>query len=334
MSKETLEWLNNNTLIGFTEKRGNAWHYRANVQGQEPNHYPNAIPVEDVIRRLYTWEAQEAELFVKFNDTYVKAKKRKAIVRSDSGDVLGVFKEGYTIHQYSEWLLQSVSHLIDDDLRIGSAGLLKNGGVSFVSIEMPESIKILDGFTVRPMLLATSSHNGSLSTTYKKISTRVECDNLLAYAMAESGESFKARHSKNSEMRLQSVRDALGFVHAMTDDIIAEVNKFVNIKVSEREWQAIVERLVPINTETVAKQAISRVENKQERLKDMYKNDPRVAPFTGTALGVLQAFNTYNQHMVGKDATRAERNMFNALTGKVESSDNEVYKVLVDVVGA
>jgi len=130
------------------------------------------------------------------------------------------------------------------------------------------------------------------------------------------------------------VRDALGFVHAMTDDIIAEVNKFVNIKVSEREWQAIVERLVPINTETVAKQAISRVENKQERLKEMYKNDPRVAPFTGTALGVLQAFNTYNQHMVGKDATRAERNMFNALTGKVESSDNEVYKVLVDVVGA
>lgn len=333
MSKETLEWLNNNTLIGFTEKRGNAWHYRANVQGQEPNHYPNAIPVEDVIRRLYTWEAQEAELFIKFNDTYIKAKNRKAIVRSDSGDVLGVFKEGYAIHQYSEWLLQSVSHLLDDDLRIGSAGLLKNGGVSFVSIEMPESIKILDGFTVRPMLLATSSHNGSLSTTYKKISTRVECDNLLAYAMAEDGESFKARHSKNSEMRLQSVRDALGFVHAMTDDIISEVNKFVNIKVSEREWQAIVERLVPINTETVAKQAISRVENKQERLKDMYKNDPRVAPFTGTALGVLQAFNTYNQHMVGKDSTRAERNMFNALTGKVESSDNEVYKVLVDVVG-
>lgn len=334
MSKETSEWLNRNVLIGHTAKRGNAWHYRASSQGEEPNHYEGAIPVDHVIRRLYSWQAQEAPVFVKVGDTYREQTERKAIVRSDNGDVLGIFSDTYAIHQYREWLLESVSHLIDDDLNIGSAGLLRNGGVSFVSIEMPENITILDGFTVRPMLLATTSHNGMLSTTYKKVATRVECDNLLAMALRENSEEHKTRHSKNSVMRLQNVRDALGFVHRMTDDIVGEVKKYAAIKVTDREWEAIIQRLMPVNADpNVAKQAISRVENKQERIRQMYDNDPIVAPFRGTALGVIQAWNTYNQHYIGKDETRAERNMMNALTGKVGTTDGTVVKIINDLVG-
>lgn len=333
MSKETYEWLNKYCLIGYTAQRGNAWHYRKDSQSGEPNHYEGAIPVDDVIRRLYSWEAQEAPVYVKWNDTYRMETDRKAIVRSDNGDVLGMFKDSYTIHQYKSWLIESVSHLLDDDLNIGSAGILKNGAISFVSVEMPESIKVLDGFSVRPMLLATTSHNGSISTTYKQVSTRIECDNLLARALGEKTESFRARHTKNSNFRLQNVRDALGFVHRMTEDIVAEVTKYANIKVSDREWEAIVNRLMPINTDPkVAKQAISRVENKQERIKELYRNDPRVAPFNGTALGVIQAFNTFNQHLIGKDDNRVERNMFNALTGKVESNDRSVMEAIEQMV--
>ena len=32
MSSETLEHLNTNVLIGNTEQRGHAWHYRAGLQ--------------------------------------------------------------------------------------------------------------------------------------------------------------------------------------------------------------------------------------------------------------------------------------------------------------
>src|SRR4051812_11545629 len=40
MSNETLQHLNTNTLIGNTDARGHAWHYRADEQGGETNHYP------------------------------------------------------------------------------------------------------------------------------------------------------------------------------------------------------------------------------------------------------------------------------------------------------
>src|SRR3954466_13565707 len=57
MSTETLLHLNPQTLIGDTDRRGKAWSYRAELQGDESNHYPGAVPVEDIRRRLLGWEA-------------------------------------------------------------------------------------------------------------------------------------------------------------------------------------------------------------------------------------------------------------------------------------
>ena len=64
MSRETLQHLNTNTLIGNTDARGHAWHYRAEEQGDETNHYPGPIPVEDVQRRLFCWQAQSRRVAV------------------------------------------------------------------------------------------------------------------------------------------------------------------------------------------------------------------------------------------------------------------------------
>jgi len=44
MSQETMEWLHTMTRIGFTEKRGAAWHGRAD----QPNHFPGAVPMSEV----------------------------------------------------------------------------------------------------------------------------------------------------------------------------------------------------------------------------------------------------------------------------------------------
>ena len=49
-------------MIGFTDKRGNAWHYREALQGEEPNHYPGPVPVTDVHRRLFNWTPTEEEI--------------------------------------------------------------------------------------------------------------------------------------------------------------------------------------------------------------------------------------------------------------------------------
>ena len=112
MSTETLAHLNTQTLIGYTSKRGNAWHYRKDEQGAEPNHYTGAIPREDVQRRLFSWKPVLADVqALALDETGVRVitdPHRQAIVRPDTNTVLGIFSKGYKVHDYQQWLVNNV----------------------------------------------------------------------------------------------------------------------------------------------------------------------------------------------------------------------------------
>lgn len=332
MSQETMEWLNLYTLIGYTDRRGNAWHYRRELQGIESNHYVGPVPVDDVLRRLFNWEAVEAEMLYRFDGELRPAPGRKLIVRNDTGHVLGVFKSGYQIHQPSEWLLENVSQILDDELGIGSAGLLKNGAVQWVSVEVPENITTPEGVEFRPSLLATGSCDGSIATTYKRVRTEVVCDNTRDMALGEEGQQIKVKHTKYSGYRINDARDALAIVHTMTDEFSEEIARLTSWKVSDVQFDALLTKLIPINDE-MGKRGITLGSKKREEVMALYKNDPRVAPWTGTAYGVSQAFNTWNQHFrtVRKGAPRQVRNMENLISGATLQDDEHVLEVLAGV---
>ena len=353
MSNETSEWLNQNVLVGFTTKRGNAWHYKQSSQGDEPNHYPMSIPVEDVERRLFYWDARSYPVMISVPTDItdpdidgldealgtpikrVRLSEWQAIGRDDTHEVFRVFKSGYSIHQYREWLLTTVANLVDDSLAVASAGLLQNGGVAWVSIELPENIDTPAGFSIRPQLLATTSHNGSLATTFKMTATAVVCDNTLSWGLSNSGQMFKARHSKHSGFKLQTAREALDLVHVAGDDVVTAIDKLSNVTISDLQFERIVNKLVPMPSLATSNQAgVTRAENKQDRLRSLWQSDHRVKPWRNTALGVVQATNTFNHHFLGTDKKRAERNMLNALNGKTMQDDMDVISIMRDMVGS
>lgn len=234
MSTETLSSLNTNTLIGHTLHRGTAWHYRAEEQGKEPNHYPGPVPPEDVARRLFGWEALALPVAVErpadiltmthrgadgMPRQWVQIEGRQAIARSDEDDghVLGVFTDAYEAHQYTEYLLTAVTNILDDSLSISSAGVLRKGAVAWVEVSVPESITTPEGVEFRPNLLATTALDGSLATTYKRTVTDVVCDNTRAAALREEGQELKIRHLRHSRLRLADARSALNIVHGLAD---------------------------------------------------------------------------------------------------------------------
>ena len=71
--------------------------------------------------------------------------------------------------------------------------------------------------------------------------------------------------------------------------------------------------------------------HKRADILNLYKDDERVAPWAGSALGVLQAFNTFNHHVAGTDKNRVERNMMNTISGKTGKYDRDIVKVLADI---
>lgn len=341
MSRETIDWLNTNTLIGFTEKRGHAWHYR---EGSN-NHYPGSVPMEDVKRRLFNWSAEERPLYVPatlgeitnkpldYQPQTVEVPDFKAITRSDNGEVLGIFKDGYQPHQYAEWLLKNVATILDADLSIGSAGLLRGGRQAWVSVETPDTITTPEGVAYRPNLLAVSSFDGTLATTYKPVVTNVVCDNTMAAGLREAGPQFRVKSTKNSLGRLTDAREALGIVHSIADDFAAEVERLSAQEFTDRQFARLVEDLTPYDPNAKSTRGETMAMNKRDKLHELWSSDERVVQWRGTAYGAWQAVNTYQTHESPfKGGNRAERNMVRVVTGQTEKHDTDTVARILAMV--
>ena len=308
MSRESLQHLNLHTLIGNTDHRGTAWHYRAEHQGDESNHYPGPIPVADVERRLFHWDAVSRRVAVELpadlaTMTHLPSgtsrcagsavEDKQAISRDDTDQVMGIFTPGYAMHQYREWLLTTVADILDDDLSISSAGLLRGGAVAWVEVSVPESITTPEGVEFRPNLLATTSFDGSIATTFKRTVTDVVCDNTREAALAEQGQTYKVSHSRNSRAKLAAAREALAMVHTLADDFAPRWPTLRHHRHRE-DWERFLDSYVPRIRNGLAahRQGADSGRAKRDTLNRLYRRDHRVAPWAGTAHGVLQAVNT------------------------------------------
>lgn len=350
---EKIEWYNTMILVGSTEKRGgNAWHYRLEHQGDESNHYPGFIPIEDIERRLFDWEAIEAPTYYVLTEDMVNgvadpsnvievtdsngnkmfivksAQSRKGMLTSDTLFDLGAFKSGFCGHQYREWLLKNFSHILDDGLGVDCAGLLENRAVAFVTVSVPDTITTPEGVEFRPNMLGTTSFNGTVATTYKRVVTATVCDNTRNIALREKGQEYKVKHTKHSHLRIQNAREALAIVMTTADDFMAEVAALTNVPVTEKQWNKSLNALVPIPDEDGRGKTVA--ENKQAELIQLYRNDPRAAPWQDTVFGALQAVNTWNHHFsrVHNGANRFGRTMGNVIRGKMGEADQDFLTIM------
>jgi phage/plasmid-like protein (TIGR03299 family) len=350
MSMETAEWLSTMTRIGDTDRRGKAWHYR---QGDN-NHFPNAVPVEEVRKLVLPYEPVPRPLYITVPATaeeYAKGvegvyrqtdsdidapyfrlvtldNSKAVTASSDAQNVYGTPSGEYQVHSYEQWLLRNVMSVLDDTedgIHISSAGLLKGGAVAWVELSLSDTHTVAD-FPFRPHLLAFTSANGSYKTSYKRAVQAVVCDNTLFAASKEKGQTLAFKHTKNSPLLIADARAALGIVMETADDFEAEVNGLLDWKVNSRQFSQYLDLTVPVvdgDGDPIRGRALTLADDKRERLAGMWRNDPRIAPWSGTAFGVLQLNNTFQHHEKGanKSTIRPERNMLSAISGETARSD-------------
>ena len=372
MSQETMEWLNSNTMIGFTANReaykhmgwgmtydeasgeNRAWWYMPEFA----NGYPGAIPVEEVERVLFNWEPIETEIMHKRRDginesncdavdgngpfIWVPSDKYKGIMHPETEYEFGVFgRDSYTIHTYKDWLIDNLSRLLDSEVGIGTAGLLRQGGVAYVSVEIPENISVA-GFEFRPMLVAATSVDGTKATTYKMVDQVPVCDNTLEIGL-QSGEGgmVKIRHSSKSLSRLGDARDALGIIYKHAEEMERFLQSLSDVDVTDAQFNQIVKTIKPIPDPEVSvkggksvitnQRAITIADNTQQDLRKLWHSDPRVTPWTGTLLGAFQATNTWHNHMRSNSDNGVERVMTSTLANNVAKFDREFFEIVAGI---
>lgn len=344
MSRETLEWLNTNTLIGFSDKRGKAWHYR---QGSD-NHYTGAVPVEDVRKRLFDWHATEQPVLVgetlknDFDEDVVLpgavAPGYKAWVHPKTGEVLGVHKATRALHQYDEWLLDTAEPILGEGVEIGTAGVLRGGRIAWVQFEVPETFETPEGVPFRPFVLARSSMDGSVATTYSRSVTNTVCDNTMAIAATQhGGQRIVFRASGDNAVKLRDAREALGLIDAAAADFQQQVATLTATPFSASDFFKLSEIVVPgerpgADGDARAWAHWAKVRDKREYLFDLYRFDERVGGWNGTAFGAWQAFNTYDQHERKlRSSNRVERNQLFVVKGQQDRQDAKILETIMEL---
>jgi phage/plasmid-like protein (TIGR03299 family) len=332
MSAETVDYLNQNMLVGNTAQRGNAWWYRKG----EDNHFDGPVPRERAVALLdYPLAKSEPpQLQVVTEDGVMNFTdhNRRGIVRLDTGEVFEYFKDGYQIHQPVEWVLDAMDKLLADEAQIGTVAVLRGGAVAAVQVENPETREAAEGVKHRPHLTAVTSHDGSRSSTYVAGTQAWWCDNTLSAALGEKGRlQVKVRHSRNSLGRLPELRESLGIVLEQIGDAFdAQVKALTSQLVTDEQWAAFTAAYARVD-EAKTKRSESIARNKVGVLNQLWNHDERVAPWKGNAYGVLSAVNTAQHHVWGSAEDRVERNMNRLVEGKWDQIDASTLALLARV---
>lgn len=339
--------------IGGTAKRG-VYGGRWIGKGEVTREYEGSIPVGDIYGGLLNWEPLEVpnanlipvSLDEPF-DTIVGGQAykvsirddHKAIVRSDNHKSLGVFKNGYDSTGY-RGLVQWTQDTLHGSMTNYSAGLLGGGTRFFTQFGLDESLHDgKSGLDFLPFVLFQSSLDGSLANSWSAGSLIAICDNMFAGIKATSaaaGRQMKLKRSRYglSEARMSDLRSVLGVMELETQSMTDFLHQTVDIEVSKSQFIKVLDQMIPVPGEEASKAAHTKTSNRRDAITATYFNNPMVEPWTGTAFGVIQAFNTYAHHGQNvRGATRVERVFDRVLRGDMADADTQVVTALEKVLG-
>jgi phage/plasmid-like protein (TIGR03299 family) len=341
-------------LIGNTSRRtvagGGSWM----GQGQVKASYEDAIPVQHVFDKLLNWTPLEVpnanlipvELDEQF-DTIIDGKAyrvlpredHKAIVRSDNYESLGVFTNSYDSSAYNR-MVGFIQDVFQGALPVWNAGLLGAGRKFFITVGMDETMHDdKSGLNFMPYLMFHSSLDGSLANTFVPGTQVAQCDNQFpafrknAKAAGRLVKFKRSRHSL-SDIRVKSIRDALGIMTLEAEQFTDALHTFVDTPLTTDQFFKALDVIVPMPKDDASKAAVTRAENTRDTMVNLYRQSPMVSPWQDTAFGFVQMVNTYNnREKPVRGALRVERTFERVLSGSLADADHAAIGAVNRVLG-
>ncbi len=329
-------------IVGNVDKLGPAWWGVGDMRIDGVHHFAGPVPMP-VARDLLNSANVSAEKIytLNANGEYVEIPNMRAMQRITTGRVHKVFSDGYT-PTAGDTLIDTVEPWLQGEVQVGSVGTLRHGALSFIQLEVAESISVEKfGETFRPYLLCADSKDGSIAETYKRCVTRAVCYNTVSAALGESGGVVRRKHTKNGRIDIRDAVQALGLIEATIDDYIAEMTMLIETTVTDRQWFAFLDANTPLldakTGELKTGKSLTLAEKERDALSTLWTRDMRVAPWKNTAWGVVQAVNTHTTHdatVRGVNGDRSERNRIRNITGQTEAMDLSTLDTLRKVLAA
>ena len=155
---------------------------------------------------------------------------RKATVRIDTNEVLGVVGNSYTPVQNFQAFGFLDSVVADGGLRYHTAGALGRGEKIWMLAKLSGQIQVRNSSDlVDKFLLLSNSHDGSAALRVYFTPIRVVCQNTLALAERRSeGQGVSILHKGDLQAKITEAQQVLGFAQRFYDDAAEWINRLAS----------------------------------------------------------------------------------------------------------
>jgi len=164
---------------------------------------------EALIAAGLDWGVKRETLAIEANGQRVE---HKAIVREDTGALLGVVGPNYRPYQNDQMASLYDPLIRESKVTIETAGSLQGGKRVWMLGKLAgDDMDITGkGDTVAKYLMLAHGHDGSLAVRFGFTPIRVVCQNTLSAAIdSESSRMVKCLHTTNLERNLETLRDTM-----------------------------------------------------------------------------------------------------------------------------
>jgi phage/plasmid-like protein (TIGR03299 family) len=189
------------------------WHQEGIILGD----YPGTWAEARVLAGL-DWEPVPADIHLArwhtgLNPVYEPVEGWKAICRSDTGTVLSVNKDSYTVIGHGEMgeIVEAV--LAQPGVKWETAGVLDQGRAVWCLALLDEPVELPgDVSPTLPYLAITNRHDGTAACALRATAVRIVCANTFRAAELEgerTGATFSFIHKSNWRDRIEEARQAV-----------------------------------------------------------------------------------------------------------------------------
>ena len=218
-------------------------------------------------------------------------------VRTDTGAALGVVGENYQVIQNRQGF-EFLQELVNDyNVTWESAGALRDGKKTFVSLRLPENVTV-DAAGINdqivPFVVAVNSHDGSSSFRAVVTPWRPVCGNTERFALRDAVTSWSVRHTRNATDKVREARRTLGLSVRYFEQWAGEETVLAQTDLAVHEFTKLVDGLWPVDPTATAR-VLKTAATRKEQLRGLFaKESERVGR---TAYAAERAVTDYLDHL-------------------------------------
>jgi phage/plasmid-like protein (TIGR03299 family) len=232
---------------------------------------------------------------------YERIEDWKSVVRSDTGAVLSVQPESYTVIGHDEMGAIIEAVLDQPNARYETAGCLAGGKAVWCLVMLDEPIEIPGDNTVTmPYLAVTTRHDGTGACTLRATAVRIVCMNTFRAAEMEgerTGATFSFRHTANWKDRIGDAKAAVTGARREIADYRELATELIGLRVTARQRELFVREFIPTPPDGIITDRVAcNIEEAREAVRGILASET-TAGIADTVYGLVQAAGEYLDHV-------------------------------------